>query len=100
MQKSFSQSKSLVYNFSKACPTLGLQSVKHITALGEVCSAIRRLPASAVLAEGLEKHGAMAVASGGLTDVWRGKLGDIRVAIKAFRIYPAHNLKQAKEVSK
>ena len=42
----------------------------------------------------------MAVASGGLTDVWKGDLGDTRVAIKAFRIYPANNLKEAKEVSK
>jgi hypothetical protein len=38
--------------------------------------------------------------SGGLTDVWRGDLGDLRVAIKAFRIYPLQNLKEAKEVSK
>lgn len=91
---------SLFIISSKAYPTLDLQNVKHIIALGKVCSAIRRLPASAVLAEGLEKHGPMAVASGGLTDVWRGGLGDVRVAIKAFRIYPAHNLKQAKEVSK
>jgi hypothetical protein len=41
----------------------------------------------------------MAVASGGLTDVWRGDLSDLRVAIKAFRIYPLQNLKEAKEVS-
>ena len=41
----------------------------------------------------------MAVASGGLTDIWRGDLGDSLVAIKAFRIYPAQNLKEAKEVS-
>jgi hypothetical protein len=42
----------------------------------------------------------MAIASGGLTDVWRGDLGDLRVAIKAFRIYPVQKLKEAKEVSK
>ena len=47
---------------------------------------------------GLEKRGTMAVASGGLTDIWRGQLNDARVAIKAFRIYPAQNLKEAKEV--
>lgn len=41
----------------------------------------------------------MPVASGGLTDVWKGDLGDVRVAIKAFRIYPEQNLKDAKEVS-
>lgn len=38
------------------------------------------------------------MASGGLTDVWRGQLNDTQVAIKAFRIYPAQNLKEAKEV--
>lgn len=85
---------------AKAYPTLDSQNVKHITALGTVCSAIQRLPTSAVLSEGLEKNGTMAVASGGLTDIWRGDLGNNRVAIKAFRIYPAQNLREAKEVSK
>ena len=68
-------------------------------ALGDVCSAIQRLPTSAVLSTGLQKRDKIAVASGGFTDIWRGDLGDIRVAIKAFRIYPAQNLKEAKEVS-
>jgi len=30
--------------------------------------------------------------------VWRGDLGELRVAIKAFRIYPAQNLREAKEI--
>ena len=68
-------------------------------ALGNLCSAIRQLPTSAVLSTGLEKRGNIAVASGGFTDIWRGNLGDLRVAIKAFQIYPAQNLKEAKEVS-
>ena len=68
-------------------------------ALGNLCSAIQRLPTSAVLSTGLEKRGNIAVASGGFTDIWRGDLGDLRVGIKAFRIYPAQNLKEAKEVS-
>ena len=38
------------------------------------------------------------MASGGLTDVWRGEYARRPVAIKAFRIYPAQNLKDAKEV--
>ena len=75
------------------------QNVKHVAALGNVCSAIQRLPTSAVLSTGLEKRGNIAVASGGFTDIWRGDLGELRVAIKAFRIYPAQNLKEAKEVS-
>jgi len=51
-----------------------------------------------VLSAGLEKRGNIAVASGGLTDVWRGQYNSTQVAIKAFRIYPAQNLKEAKEV--
>lgn len=66
--------------------------------LGNMCSAIQRLPTSALLSTGLEKRGNIAVASGGFTDVWRGDLGELRVAIKVFRIYPAQNLRDAKEV--
>ena len=73
--------------------------MKYVMGLGNVCSGIQRLPTSAVLSTGLEKRGNIAVASGGFTDIWRGDLGDLRVAIKAFRIYPAQNLKEAKEVS-
>ena len=61
---------------------------------------IERLPTSAVLTTGLKQRGTMALASGGLTDIWRGDLDDTQVAIKAFRIYPARSLKEAKEVSK
>jgi hypothetical protein len=57
-----------------------------------------QLPTSAVLSAGLEKRGNVAVASGGLTDVWRGEYRNQQVAIKAFRIYPAQNLKETKEV--
>jgi len=64
-----------------------------------MCSTIERLPASAVLSAGLEKRGSIAVASGGFTDIWRGEYLGAHVAIKAFRIYPAQNLKEAKEVS-
>ena len=85
--------------FEKAYPTLDSQNVRYITALGNLCSSIVRLPASAILSEGLDKRGAIAVASGGLTDIWKGDLRAARVAIKAFRIYPAQNLKEAKEVS-
>ena len=72
--------------------------MKFIVVLGGVCSALDRLPTSTLLAAGLEKRGAIAVASGGLTDIWRGEYYGSPVAIKAFRIYPAQNLKEAKEV--
>ena len=52
-----------------------------------------------MLSTGLEKRGEIAVASGGFTDIWRGKYRAKQVAIKAFRIYPAQNLKGAKEAS-
>ena len=68
-------------------------------ALGNVCSAIERLPTSAILSAGLEKHGNVAVASGGFTDIWRGEYDATQVAIKAFRLHPTQNLKEAKEVS-
>jgi len=36
--------------------------------------------------------------SGGMGDIWRGTGRGEQVAIKAFRIYPAENLKAAKQV--
>ena len=89
------------FNIStKAYPTLNPQNSKHINSLGNLCGAVQLLPTSAVISTGLKKRGAMALASGGLTDIWRGVLDDTQVAIKAFRIYPAPNLKDAKKVSK
>ena len=63
-----------------------------------MCSAIKRLPTSAVLSDGLNKQGDIAVASGGSTDIWRGDHHGEQVAIKAFRIHPAQKLREAKEV--
>ena len=84
---------------TKAYPVFDLRTAKSINALGEVCSATDRLPTLTLLAAGLEKRGAIAVASGGFTDIWRGEHDGSLVAIKAFRIYPTQNLKEAKEVS-
>jgi len=72
--------------------------VEFVTALGDVCSEIGRLPTSAVISAGLRKRGGIAVASGGCTDIWRGEHNDTQVSIKAFRIHPAENLKEAKDV--
>ena len=83
---------------TQAYPTLDSQNAKFIIALGEVCSATDRLPTSVLLSTGLEKRGTIPVASGGFADIWRGEYYARQVAIKAFRIYPAQNLKQAKEV--
>jgi len=83
----------------KAYPTIDSHNTKFITALGKLCGASGLLPTSAVLSAGLEKRGTIAVASGGFTDIWRGEYNGAQVAIKALHIYPALNLKEAKEVS-
>ncbi|KAF9647761.1 kinase-like protein [Thelephora ganbajun] len=87
-----------VDKIDQAYSTLGSQNARSVTALGNLCSAIGQLPTSAVLSTGPEERGNIAVASGGLTDIWRGDLGGAPVAIKAFRIYPAQNLKEVKEI--
>jgi len=97
MAPSFSKPLSIIS--TKAYPTVDSQNAKFVTSLGDTCSAIGRLPASAVLSAGLEKRGSVAASSGGFTDIWRGEHYGAQVAIKAFRIYPAQDLKEAKEVS-
>lgn len=81
----------------KAYPTADPRNVKHLSTLGEVCSAIKRLPPSAALHAGLKKRGTMAVASGGLADIWQGERACKWVAIKEFRI-STDNLGLAKQV--
>lgn len=71
----------------KVYPTVGPQTAKYISALGNVCSITVQLPTSAILSTGLKKRGEDAVASGGLADMWRGKYRSREVAIKAFRVY-------------
>ncbi|KAF9643163.1 kinase-like protein [Thelephora ganbajun] len=78
----------------QAYSTICSQNARSIAALGDLCSAIERLPTSAVLSLGLEKHGSVPAASGDLTDIWRGYVGGSSVAIRAFRMYPAY-LKEA-----
>lgn len=83
---------------TKVLPTVDAESVEHVAALGVVCSAIGRLPSSAVLSEGLEKRGNTPSASTGLMDVWRGEYGHRQVSITAFRNCPAQDLEEAKKV--
>ena len=84
---------------AKAYPTIDSPDAKFVTALGDLCGATERLPTSVQLSAGLEKRGDVAVASGAYTDIWRGEYYATPVAIKVFRIYPAQNLEEAKEVS-
>lgn len=82
----------------KLYPTINLPTVNFINTLGGLCSATEWLPTSTLLAAGLEKHGSVPVASGGLTDIWQGEYHGSQAAIKAFRIYPTQNWKETKEV--
>ena len=68
-------------------------------ALGSACSAIGQPPNSAIVSAGLETRGDRAEATGGFTDVWRGRVNVGQVAIKVFRVYPLQHLEEAKEVS-
>ena len=83
---------------TKAYPDINSHNATFITALGDVCSAIEQLPTSAVLTTGLEKFDDIAIESGGMGDVWRGRDRGEMVAIKAFRIHLAPDLKTAKQV--
>ena len=47
----------------------------------------------------MEKVNDVPFASGGYSDVWRGLYKGEDVAIKAFRVYPADNIKQLTKVS-
>ena len=82
----------------KACQTVDSRDAKSVTAPGNVSNVIERPPTSAVLTTGLQKRGDVAVASGGMGDIWRGEYRGKQVAIKAFRIYPTQNSEEAKKV--
>jgi hypothetical protein len=84
--------------FIKAYLTADIQNVQFLISFGELCSAAKQLPASAIIPTGLTKHGDTSVASGGMTDVWRGEYQGTQVAIKAFRTYSPQNLEEAMEV--
>jgi len=71
-------------------------NAKSLVLFGTPCSTTKRLPASAILSTGLTTCGEIAVASGGLADLWRGEYQGAQVAIKAFRTYS--HMETAKEV--
>jgi len=74
------------------------QDVKLLQAFSSICSATIQLPRTLILSDGLKKCGDIAVASGGFTDIWHGSYFKGNVAIKAFRTYPAQDLKEAKKI--
>lgn len=84
-------------DIDQACRALDPQNVNYLATLGVICSAIGRLPTSSVLSSGLQKPEDIAVASGGFSDIWRGDLNAVQVAMKAFRLH-ARGLEGAKKI--
>ena len=82
----------------KAFPSVGPQNAQSLGSFGNLCSAVKRLPDSAVLPTGLAKHDDEPVASGVLANNWRGEHRGTQVAIKEFRTYPLRDLEEAKKV--
>ena len=78
--------------------TLDLRSIRRLELLGEVCCATGQLPTLISISSGLRKRGALAVAAGGLTDMWEGEHNRERVAAKTFRAYPIASMAEAKKV--
>ena len=85
-------------NHEQATPVAFQKDQKFVATLGDISSNILMLPASTGSLQGLEKHGEIAVASGGTTDIWRGVWDNKPVALKAFRIYPPQDLLDAKKI--
>ena len=71
---------------------------KSVRILRRVCGSRVILPRSCILSGSVSKEGDIAVASGGLADVWKGRHNENHVCIKAFRAYTAENLSKVKQV--
>ena len=74
------------------------QTTTFLRALGSICSATIQLPHTAILSDGLDIYGDIAMGSGGFTDTWRGLYQGKTVALKAFRTFPVQDLREAEKV--
>ena len=74
------------------------QTTTFLRALGSICSATIQLPYTAILPDGLDICGDIAMGSGGFTDTWRGVHQGKPVALKAFRTFPVQDLREAEKV--
>ena len=54
-----------------------------------------QLPRTAILPDGIEISGDIAMATGGFTDTWRGLYRGKPVALKAFHTFPVQDLREA-----
>ena len=71
---------------------------KSVRILRKVRGSQGILPRSCILSENISKEGDIAFASGGFTEVWKGRHNGNRMCIKAFRAYTAENLSKIKQV--
>jgi hypothetical protein len=71
---------------------------KSVRILRRVCGSQTILPRSCIFSDNISKEGDIPFASGGFTDVWKGRQNHNRVCIKAFRAYTAEDLSKIKQV--
>ena len=72
--------------------------MRFLRTLGSICSARIQLPRTAILPDGIEISGDIAMATGGFTDTWQGLYRGKPVALKAFRTFPVQDLREAQKV--
>ena len=71
--------------------------ILSVRILRRVCGSQIILPRSCILSD-ISKEDDLAVASGGLADVWIGCHNGNRVCVKTFRVCTAENLSRVKQV--
>ena len=94
----FSPSASSFITPTQVLPTVHPENAKLVASLGTTCSAIRRLPTSAVISAGLETRGISPITPIGRTQIWRGVYGHRPVSIKVLPRYPTRSLEEVEEV--
>jgi hypothetical protein len=85
------------------CAVQALQSPTHDVVIfkrfRQLCGRVGLLPASHVIQEKFIKTAEHPIAHGGFGDVWEGRYGDKRVAIKALRIYKEGDVQKVRKVT-
>jgi hypothetical protein len=84
---------------AKAYPTFDLRNAKFVSAMGNVCGEIGRLPTAVVLSAELEICDDVPYAVRTFVDMWRGNYRSAQVSINTLRFHSTQNAEKAKEVS-
>ena len=71
---------------------------KSVRILRRVCSSETILPHSFTPSENISKEGDIAFASGGFTDIWKGRRDENSACVKVFHPYAAENQSKIKRV--